>query len=93
MASAKVRLDHHGMAKLLLDDGVREDLTRRMENVAAQARATAPVVTGDYRDKIDVFQDTTDRVAVRVGSTSDHAFIVEAKTGNLARALDAAGGL
>ena len=92
MPKTKVVLDRAGMRALLLDDGVRAELRRRAERVAAQARATAPVETGAYRDGITVFDATTDRAVVRVGSTARHAPLVEAKTGNLARALDAAGG-
>lgn len=91
MGNAKVRLISPGMQALLNDDEVRDDLTERAEAVAAQARSTAPVASGEYRDSIEVIQDTTDRVAVRVASTAAHGLIVEAKTGNLARALDAAG--
>lgn len=53
---------------------------------------TAPVDTGAYRDGITVWSDVTDRAVTRVGSTAPHARLVEANTGNLARALDAAGG-
>lgn len=92
MPKAKVVLNRAGMRALLLDDEVRAELRRRAERVAAQARSTAPVETGAYRDGITVFDVTTDRAVVRVGSTARHAPLVEAKTGNLARALDAAGG-
>jgi hypothetical protein len=92
MPRTKVVLNSPGMRELLTSDGVRADLERRAEAVAAQARSTAPVQTGDYRDGIEVFGDTTDRAVVRVGSTVRYAPLVEAKTGNLARALDAAGG-
>ena len=92
MPRAKVVLDHGGMRELLNDSGVRAELERRAERVAAAARSSAPVETGAYRDGITVYDDTTDRAVVRVGSTARHAPLVEAKTGNLARALDAAGG-
>lgn len=92
MARTKVQLNHAGMAGLLKDDGVRADLTRRMERVLAAAQASAPVATGEYRDSLHIEQDTTDRVAVRVVADDWKAYIIEAKTGNLARALDAAGG-
>lgn len=92
MARTKVQLNHAGMAGLLKDDGVRADLTRRMERVLAAAQASAPVATGEYRDSLHIEQDTTDRAAVRVVSDTDHTLVVEATTGSLARALDAAGG-
>jgi len=81
-----------GMAELLASDGVRKHLHDLGERVAERARSTAPVVTGAYRDGITVTEGTTDRAVVRVGSTAPHASVVEARTGNLSRALDAAGG-
>ena len=92
MAGMKFRLNSGGMKALLNDSGVRADLTRRMGRVAEAARASAPVDSGEYRSRITVWQDTTDRAAVRCGSTAPHGAVVEAKTGNMARALDAAGG-
>lgn len=92
MAGVKVKLNHGGMAALLRDPGVRAELTRRMERSEQAAKESAPVESGEYRDSIHIEQDTTDRAAVRLVADSDHALVVEAKTGNLARALDAAGG-
>ena len=86
-----IKLDHGGMKALLNSSEVRADLTERAERVAAAARASAPVESGAYRDSITVVQDSTDRAAVRVTSTAPHGFTVEAATGNLSRALDAAG--
>lgn len=81
-----------GFEELLKADFIRDDLTRRAEAMAAQARVTAPVATGAYRDSITVVQDTTDRAVVRVIATDRKAPLIEAKTGNLSRARDAAGG-
>ena len=92
MARVRVRLNSPGMASLLKDAGIRADLTARANRVAAAARASAPVDTGEYRGSIFVAQDTTDRVAVRVASSARHGALIESRTGNLARALDAAGG-
>lgn len=92
MARMKYRLNHPGMAELLKDAGVRADLTKRAERVLSRAQATAPVVSGDYRDGLTIQQDTTDRAVVRVVGTAEHSTIVEAATGNLAGAIDAAGG-
>lgn len=92
MPRAKVQLNHSGMSDLLNDPGVTADLRRRGERVAATARSTAPVDTGAYRDGITVWEDETDRTVVRIGSTDWKSGVVEAQTGNLARALDAAGG-
>lgn len=92
MARTKIQLNSRGMASLLKDEGVRDDLTRRMERALSQARSTAPVRTGNYRDGLRLIQSTTDRVAVRLAGTAPHSHLVEARTGNLAKALDAAGG-
>lgn len=92
MVRMKWKLLSPGVKSLLNDAGVRADLTTRMERVASTARGTAPVDTGDYRDSIEVVQDTTDRVVVRVVGRAPHSHLVESRTGNLARALDSAGG-
>lgn len=87
----RIELHSAGIKELLRDPGVRRDLTARAENVLSAAKASAPVDTGKYRDSLHVIEDTTDRVSVRVGSDDPKAMIVNAKTGNLARALDSAG--
>lgn len=92
MPRADVQLNSAGMAELLNSDGVRAELTGRAESVLGAARSGAPVVTGAYRDSLHIEQHATDRAAVRVVAGSDHGLEVEARTGNLARALDAAGG-
>ena len=92
MASTRVRLNHPGMAALLRDDGVRAMLRTHAEAVLSAAVAGAPVQTGAYRDSLRIIDTTTDRAAVMVGSSVAYAREVEAATGNLARALDAAGG-
>lgn len=91
MARVKVKLISAGMKELLSSDDLRADLTARMERVEARAEATAPVESGAYRASIHIEQDTTDRAVVRVVADVDYAMGVEAQTGNLARALDAAG--
>lgn len=90
--AARVVLDHGGMKALLNDPGVRADLTRRAASVLAAAQASAPVASGAYRASLRIVQATTDRAVVRVASDVSYSFVVEAKTGNLARSLDAAGG-
>lgn len=91
MAKTKVKLISPGVQALLNDSGVRADLHRRAEAVAAAARASAPVASGAYRDSIHVEDATTDRAVVRVVAGSSHAMLVESKTGNLAKALGAGG--
>lgn len=91
MAGYRVQLTD-GMAELLVADGVRERLREIGGRVLEQARSTAPVATGAYRDSLELVEDTTDRAVVRVGSPLPYAPSIEARTGHLARALDAAGG-
>ncbi|MFW6598121.1 hypothetical protein ACQBAU_16310 [Propionibacteriaceae bacterium Y2011] len=58
------------------------------EGIAAIARATAPVDTGDYQRSISVEAATRSRrVAAEVVATDPATMIIEARTGNLARAL------
>lgn len=87
-----VRLNSPGVAKVLNDNGVRgflQSLARRVEQVA---KANAPVDTGAYRDSIHIENATTDRAVVRVVADDEKAMLVESRTGNLARAVDAIGG-
>jgi hypothetical protein len=72
--------------------GVEQMLRERAERGAANMRANAPVLTGNYRDAIDVWEDHTDRLVVRYGSRSPHAHLVEARDGIAARSIDAVGG-
>ncbi|WP_052337068.1 HK97 gp10 family phage protein [Nocardioides alkalitolerans] len=72
--------------------GVREDLTARMEKALAYADANAPVKTGNFKDGLELRQDTTDRAVVRLVGTAPHSHLVETQSGILARALDEAGG-
>lgn len=89
MASTRVKLNSRGVAALLKSSGVRADLTARGQRVLSAAQSSAPVASGAYRDGLHIVQDTTDRAVVRVAGATDHDLVVEANTGNLARALDA----
>lgn len=89
---AKVKLNGRGVEELLNSAAVRAECTSRAQRVLTAAQAGAPVASGEYRDGLRIVQDTTDRAVVRVTSVAPHAMVVEANTGNLARALDAAGG-
>jgi hypothetical protein len=90
MARTTVKLNHSGVESVLKSSKVRAELTRRAERVLEAAKAAAPVATGAYRDGLHIVQATTDRAVTRVAGSSDHDFVVEADTGNLARALDQA---
>ena len=90
---AKVILNHGEIASILKSDKVSAELHRRAERVAAAAIASAPVVTGNYRAGIVVVDEVhPSRVVSRVYARAPHSHLVEANTGNLARALDAAKG-
>lgn len=92
MARPVVKMSSAGVRDLLQSAGVRAELRRHAVRVAAQARATAPVESGEHRDSITVESATTDRAVERVVAKAPHSHLVEARTGNLARALGAAGG-
>lgn len=74
--------------KILKGSEVRDALRQIAEDMASRARASAPVDSGEYRDSIHVETDETPtRARARVVASADHAAAVEAKTGNLKRAL------
>lgn len=88
----RVDLVGKGMRELLGDPGVAVFLHERADLVAAAAKATAPVETGDYMRSIHVeeHREASNRVVARVVAGTDHCFEVEARHGTLGRALDAA---
>lgn len=88
----RITLNHAGMRQLLNGADMARDMLRRAQRVASVARAGAPVDTGEYRDSIRAEVVHTDRAVGRVVSDTDHTLVVEAKTRNLGRSLDAAGG-
>ena len=90
--SVRVEWNGRSLDQILKSDEVRDALTTRAERVLAKAKADAPVRSGAYRDGLHIEQDTTDRAVVRVAGSTDYDWFVEAETGNLAKALDAAGG-
>lgn len=59
---------------------------RAARNIAARAEATAPVLTGTYRDSLHVESDENES---RVVSDVGYALAVEAREHTLARALAA----
>ena len=65
-------------------------LRGKMERALAAAQSSAPVASGAYRASLHLVDDTTDRAVVRLVADVDHAMVVEANTGTLARALDQA---
>ena len=93
MANLKVKLNSPGMVEMMKSEKVAAELHRIAERAAAAARASAPVKTGAYLAGIEVVDEVhKDRVVSRVYAKDSKSILVEANSGNLARALDAAGG-
>lgn len=70
------------------DPGIVGLCKRAADQVANNARASAPVASGDYRDGIVVEERSAAyRDMFRVVATDEKSMGVESRTGNLARAL------
>lgn len=78
------------------DNIMRSAGIRKLSDEAAHralgiAKATAPVDSGDYRDRLVVeHYEAKYRQTARVVGTDAKTLLIESKTGNLARALKAA---
>lgn len=92
MPKPKLKMNYKGMGALLKGAPASAALASRMQRALSAAQASAPVVSGNYKASLHIEQDTTDRAVARVVADVPYALIVEAETGNLARALGAAGG-
>lgn len=88
----KFQMSHPGMAQMLREHWIEAVVRGPAERVAEQARSTAPVLTGAYKNSIHVELVMTGRVVARVVASDRKAPLIEARTGNLARALAAARG-
>ena len=91
MSVTRFVLKSGGFKEMLNSGEARALVTSEAQAVLAAAQAGAPVDSGEYRASIHLEQDTTDRAVTRVVASAPHALVVEAMTGNMARALDAAG--
>lgn len=88
MATVRVKLNSAGMQELLLSGEVQAMLNGIAEEVAARARATAPVETGEYRDSIHTRENPTpNRARAEVVAEDDKAMVIESRTRNLGSAL------
>ena len=85
----KTALKSGGMAALLKSAEVGAELANRASRALSAAQSSAPVESGAYKASLRVELAMTDRVVARVVSDVPHALVVQANTGNLARALDA----
>lgn len=83
------KLKSPGMEQLLKGSAGKAAVEAPLSAVLAAAQSSAPVASGDYRNSLHIEWVTTDRVVGRVVADVDYALVVEAETGNLARALDA----
>lgn len=91
MGKAKVTInDDEIQAFLDGDHGVDPLLDAAAQRALETARANAPVDTGTYQASLHVETDHTDRTVRRIASDVPYAMVIEARTGNLARSLDAA---
>lgn len=91
MAKTKVQFHAGSLDEALRSPKLAAMLQEKAEAVAATARATAPVESGEYRDSIVVqVEQHPTRVVAHVAAKAPHAHLVEADTGNLARALGSA---
>ena len=90
----RTEINQRAMANLA--DTVGLDLAEKIgARILERARATAPVVSGEYRDSLRVVvarDSSTGAMVVQVGSDVPYAGKVNARTGNLPKAIDAAGG-
>lgn len=87
----QVNLNEDFFRNILKSEAVDALCRASAERVLAEARAKAPVDTGDYRDHLHIevvhhaYRDTYE-----VGSDSGHTLAVEARHGTLGRALRSA---
>jgi len=86
-----VKFNNAFFEELSRSAGVVNLVTEAAEKVAATARQTAPVDSGDYRDGIKVVLKYQRRVVALVVGTDKKTMLVESKHGTLARALRANG--
>lgn len=91
MASTQVKLNSREI-QTYLDGGHGVDsiLESAASAALSAAQSGAPVDSGEYVDSGHIETEHTDRMVKRVVFDAPHALVVEANTGNLASALDAA---
>lgn len=87
--AGKMKFDNEYFNRLGHSPKVTALVTRKADQVAAAARATAPVNTGAYRAgiRVKVVRRARRNVALVVAEDPKSMFI-ESETGNLARALN-----
>lgn len=92
MGSTQIRFNPRFFDQVLKSQQVAALTRGASEHIRDRAKATALVDTGAYRDGIVVRErDTAHRKTFRVVGTDTKTMLIEARTGNLARALRAEG--
>ena len=90
---ARVKLISAGMSELMRSSAMQRLMFDLLGPAGAQAKASASRKTGAYAASIHRTSGVSGvRAAARLVAGTDHALSVESRTGNLARALDAAKG-
>lgn len=91
MTRPRIRVNQRGIEALKGLPAIGDAMHQKAEPVLAAAEAGAPVLTGAYKSSLRIVDDVVDGVRVaRVVAGVPYAVFVEAETGNLSRALDAA---
>lgn len=84
----KFKLNGSGIEDLLKGSAAEKACRPEAEKVLARAQASAPVVSGAYRDSLHIEEvDHPTRTVWQVVADAPHAMVVESDTGNLARSL------
>lgn len=78
--------DDAGMDELARSPQIAAVVMKVAEKIAATARSTAPVDSGEYRGSIKTRLKYQERAVGVVYSDDPKALVIEAQTGNLARA-------
>ena len=82
-----------GYREFLHSSGLAANIQGRVDAVAANAKTNAVRESGAYAESITaIVEDHPSRVVGHVSSDLPYAAAIEARTGNFARALDAAAG-
>lgn len=88
MARARVNISRRGITEALSSPGVERELQRLADGVADAARSSAPADSGAYRESIRTELDRGwVRPRARIIADIAYGMAVEARTGNLRRAL------
>lgn len=87
----EIKFNEEFFETVLFEPGIEALVDGVAGRTEAIAKANAPVDSGDYRDGIEIrHRDAQFRRVTEVVGTDEKTMIIEAKTGNLARALKAA---